>query len=81
MSRLVDWVKVQVVSVLESVRNIVQSRTVIAAAAGLVVHVLVNKKLLPDTLVTQGAEAIAYILCAVFRVTATTDLRTGSPLK
>ena len=65
----------------QSVKRIVQSKTVLAAAAGVSVSMAQKAGWLPDIKAVDYVESFFYILCAIFRVTAITDLKTGQPLQ
>ncbi len=58
----------------------IRSKTVLTAAAGFGVHYCVRKNYLPDVFFTQALEGASYVLCAIFRVAATTDLKSGGGL-
>jgi hypothetical protein len=62
---------------LATLLRALRSRTVLTAIAGFLVHLCVRKNWLPDTFFTQAVEGVAYVLCAVFRVLATDDLKGG----
>lgn len=59
----------------------IRSKTVVTAAAGFGVHYCVRKGYIPDTFFSQALEGVAYVLCAIFRVAANTDLKTGGQLQ
>lgn len=68
-----DWGK----TVLRSIR----SKTVITAGSGFAVHYCVRRGYIPDTFFSQALEGVAYVLCALFRVAAVSDLKTGGSLQ
>lgn len=74
---------------VEPIRNVAKriltSKAVIAALVGVAIKFAVSKGWIPETgaaeIAATTAEYLAYILAAVFRVTAKDDLKTGEPLK
>ena len=65
--KLKDW--------FQTVWRILRSKAVLTAIAGLLIHLAVRKGYIPDSDTTQAVEAAVLILCGVFRVTATVDLK------
>lgn len=58
----------------------IQSRTVLSAIAGLIMHAAVKKGWIPSSLASDSAEALTWILCIYFRVIATQNLAAGGAL-
>ena len=69
MSKLTDY--------LGTIQRTLRSKTVLSALAGFGIHAAVRRGWLPDTFFSNALEGLTYILCAVFRVIAKNDVRTG----
>lgn len=71
--------------VWSAAKRFLTSKTVLAALCGVAIKLAVSKGWVPETsaaeIAATAAEYLAYILAAVFRVTAKDDIRTGEPLK
>lgn len=65
---------------LSTIWRAVRSKTVIATIAGFGIFFCVRKNWLPDSLLTQSVEGLSFLLAAIFRVVAVTDIRANVPL-
>ena len=65
---------------VETFKRAIASNTIRALLAGLIVQALIKSKLIPDSFFTNAVGAICDFLAILFRVSATEDLKTGSPL-
>lgn len=67
MSKLSDWGS--------TIWRAVRSKVVLTAIAGVLVQIAVRKQWIPDSISSQVVDGALFILCAIFRVTATVDLK------
>ena len=65
---------------LATIWRALRSKTVISSIAGFGIFACVKQGWLPDSLMTQSIEGLTFVLAAIFRVIAVTDIRANVPL-
>lgn len=79
MKAFLQFLKTQAIASAQSLKLIVQSRTVQSCAAGLAVQFAVKKGWLPDNFYTSLVETVTYIFAAIFRVAASANINPANP--
>ena len=65
---------------VETFKRSIGSNTIRALLAGIVCHALIKAHAIPDSFFTNAVGGVCDLLAIVFRVGATTDLKTGGDL-